>query len=248
MGFLGDLYDWFTTGKHWSGKFGVPTRLVEHLQLSLIAMVFACLLALPVALVLGHLRRGGTVAINVSNIGRALPSFAILVFGAQLWGIEEVWGLSKAALLALIALGIPPIVTNTYVGMSEVDDSIRDSARGMGMTGWQRLWRVELPVALPTVMAGIRISTLQVIATATLAAVVASGGLGRFIVDGIATRDFPEVFAGALLVAALALTVELGLAVLQRVLVSDGVRARPARLVSPMSSMSTADLQRGKSL
>ena len=116
--------------------------------------------------------------------------------------------MSKAALLALVALAIPPIIVNSYVGMSQVDEGIRDSARGVGMRSSQRLLRVELPIALPLVMAGIRISALQVVATATLAAVVASGGLGRFIVDGIAVRDFPRVFAGALMVALLALSIE----------------------------------------
>ena len=132
------------------------------------------------------------MAVNVSNIGHAIPSFALLVLGAQFWGIGEVAGMSKAALLALVALAIPPIIVNSYVGMSQVEEGIRDSARGVGMRSSQRLLHVELPIALPLVMAGIRISALQVVATATLAAVVASGGLGRFIVDGIAVRDFPE--------------------------------------------------------
>ncbi|HMK11074.1 MAG TPA: ABC transporter permease [Acidimicrobiales bacterium] len=229
MDFLGRVYDWFTDGDHWSGQSGIPNRMIEHLQLSIVAMLIAMLIALPVGLVLGHTRKGGAVAVNVSNIGRAIPSFALLVLGAQLWGIGEIAGMSKAALLALVALAIPPIVTNTYVGMSGVDEGIRDSAVGVGMRSWQRLFRVELPIALPLVMAGIRISALQVIATATLAAVVASGGLGRFIVDGIAVRDFPKVFAGALLVAALALTIEGVLALGQRALVSDGLRAEGPR-------------------
>ncbi len=198
MDFLGRVYDWFTDGDHWSGNSGIPNRLIEHLQLSIVAMLIALVIALPIGLILGHTRRGGNVAVNVSNIGRAVPSFALLVLGAQLWGIGEIAGMSKAALLALIALAIPPIITNTYVGMSEVDEGVRDSAKGVGMRSSQRMLKVELPIALPLVMAGIRISVLQVVATATLAAVVASGGLGRFIVDGIAVRDFPRVFAGAL--------------------------------------------------
>ncbi len=208
MDFLSRVSDWFTDGDHWSGNSGIPNRLVEHLWLSVTAMAVALAIALPIGLWLGHTRRGGTLAVNVSNVGRAIPSFALLVLGAQFWGIGEVGGMSKAALLALIALAIPPIITNTYVGMSEVDEGIRDSAAGVGMRSWQRMVKVEMPIALPLIMAGIRISALQVVATATLAAVVASGGLGRFIVDGIAVRDFPRVFAGALLVAALALSIE----------------------------------------
>ena len=229
--FLGRVYDWFADGDHWSGNSGIPNRLIEHLQLTIVAMLVAIVIALPIGLILGHTRRGGNVAVNVSNIGRAIPSFALLVLGAQLWGIGEIGGMSKAALLALIALAIPPIIVNSYVGMSQVDEGIRDSAKGVGMRSSQRLLRVELPIALPLVMAGIRISALQVVATATLAAVIASGGLGRFIVDGIAVRDFPRVFAGALLVATLALTIEGVLALAQRAMVSDGLRAEGPRAV-----------------
>ena len=231
MDFLGRVYDWFANGDHWSGNSGIPNRLIEHLELTIVAMLIAIVIALPIGLILGHTRRGGNVAVNVSNIGRAIPSFALLVLGAQMWGIGEIQGMSKAALLALVALAIPPIIVNSYVGMSQVDEGIRDSAKGVGMRSSQRLLRVELPIALPLVMAGIRISALQVVATATLAAVIASGGLGRLIVDGIAVRDFPRVFAGALLVATLALTIEAALALAQRAMVSDGLRAEGPRTV-----------------
>ena len=176
MDFLGRVYDWFADGDHWSGNSGIPNRLIEHLQLTIVAMVVAIVIALPIGLILGHTRRGGNVAVNVSNIGRAIPSFALLVLGAQFWGIGEIGGMSKAALLALIALAIPPIIVNSYVGMSQVDEGIRDSAKGVGMRSSQRLLRVELPIALPLVMAGIRISALQVVATATLAAVSRRAG------------------------------------------------------------------------
>ncbi len=148
MDFLGRVYDWFTDGDHWTGNSGIPNRLIEHLQLSIVAMLIALVIALPIGLILGHTRRGGTVAVNVSNIGRAMPSFALLVLGAQFWGIGEIGGMSKAALLALVALAIPPIITNTYVGMSQVDEGIRDSAKGVGMRSSQRMLRIELPIAL----------------------------------------------------------------------------------------------------
>jgi osmoprotectant transport system permease protein len=219
MEFLGDVVSWFTTADHWSGRSGVPTRLREHLVMSLVAVLAAAAIALPIGLGLGHLRRGGALAMNLSNVGRAIPSLAILVLGVQLFGIGE-----RPAFVALVALAVPPIVTNSYVGMSEVDDRVRDAARGMGMTGRQMLLRVELPVALPLVLAGLRNAAVQVVATATLAALVAWGGLGRFIVDGLATRDFVEVFAGAALVAVVAVTVELALGGLQRLVVSEGLR------------------------
>ncbi len=243
MDFLGRVYDWFTDGDHWSGQSGIPNRLIEHLELTIVAMLIATAIALPIGLILGHTRRGGNVAVNVSNIGRAIPSFALLVLGAQFWGIGEVAGMSKAALLALVALAIPPIIVNSYVGMSQVDEGIRDSAKGVGMRSSQRLLRVELPIALPLVMAGIRISALQVVATATLAAVVASGGLGRFIVDGIAVRDFPRVFAGALMVALLALSIEGVLALSQRAMVSDGLRSEDPRAVRQPGLDATASLR-----
>jgi osmoprotectant transport system permease protein len=221
---LSGAWEWLTDAGTWSGSSGIPTRVQEHLWYSLLAVLIAIGAGLPPAVWLGHRRRFGTAAINLSNIGRAVPSFAILILGAQLWGLSEWAGVPWAALVALVALALPPIVTNGYVAMAEVDDAIRDAARGMGMTGRQSLWRAELPVAVPGVMNGIRIATLQVVATAALAAVLGAGGLGRFIVDGIAVRDFPRVFGGALLVAALALAVEGLLALAQRAATPKGVR------------------------
>jgi osmoprotectant transport system permease protein len=183
------------------------------------SVLVAAAVALPLGIWLGHTGRGGALAINVSNVGRAIPSFAILVIAAQVVGIG--W---KPAFAALVALAVPPMVTNAYVGMREVDPEVRESALGMGMTGSQSLWRVELPVALPLVMAGVRTAAVQVVATATLAALVAWGGLGRFIVDGIAQRDFVQVFAGAVLVGALSIFAELALSGLQRLIVPKGLR------------------------
>ncbi len=162
MRFLADVLDWFTAEGRWTGPSGIPTRVVEHLLLCALALAVALAVAVPVGLVLGHLRRGGLVAINVSNIGRALPSFALLVLGFQWWGLGETAGVSSSALFALVLLAVPPVVTNTYVGMAEVDPGLRDAARGVGMTGRQVLARVELPVALPLVLTGVRIATRQV--------------------------------------------------------------------------------------
>ncbi|MDQ4069422.1 MAG: ABC transporter permease, partial [Actinomycetota bacterium] len=181
----------------------------------------AAVVALTVGIVLGHLNRGGWLAISVSNVGRAIPSFAILVLAVQVFGIG-----AKPAFCALVALAIPPMVTNSFVGIREVDADVRESARGMGMTGGQVLRRVELPMASPLIMAGIRTSAVQVVATATLAALVAWGGLGRYIIDGLSQRDYVQVFAGAVLVAALSLATEIVLAGVQRLVVPAGLRRR----------------------
>ena len=223
MEFLGDVVRWFSDGGHWSGDAGIVRRLVEHIVMSGASVLVAATLALPLGVWLGHTGKGATVAVNMSNVGRAIPSFAILVLAAELVGIG--W---KPAFAALVALGVPPIVTNAYVGVREVDPGIREAARGLGMTGWQSLRRIELPVAMPLVMAGIRTAAVQVVATATLAALVAWGGLGRFVVDGLYQRDFVQLFAGALLVAALSIVTELTLALLQRAVVPEGLRLRDA--------------------
>ena len=208
---IDDVLRWLSDADHWRGADGIPHRLWEHVAMSGSTVLLACLIALPIALWLGHIGRGGVVAVNVSNIGRAIPSFAILVFAVQLFGIG-----SKPAFVALLALAIPPILTNGYVAMREVDADVREAARGMGMTGRQLLLRVEAPLALPLVMAGIRTSAVNVVATATLAAFVGWGGLGRFIEDGRAQGDQAMLVSGAVLVAALAMLTEVTLGQVQR--------------------------------
>jgi osmoprotectant transport system permease protein len=235
MSFLGDVVDWFRDGSHWSGGDGVIHRLVEHVQISLVSILIAAAIALPIGIVLGHARRGGLLAINVSNVGRALPTLALLIFLVQIFGIGDPPGLlaftgSLPTLIALVALAVPPMLTNAYVGMSDVDADVRESAEGMGMSGGQQLTRVELPIALPLVMAGVRTAAVAVVATATLAAYIGWGGLGRFIIDGLATQDNVQVFAGALLVALLSIVVELALAGVQRAVVSRGLRVGRERI------------------
>jgi osmoprotectant transport system permease protein len=221
-----DVVDWFTTAEHWRGDFGVPHRLTEHALMSAGALAAALIIGLPLGIWLGHRGRGGALAINVSNIGRAIPSLAILALVQQAIGLSGWPGFgARPALVALVALAVPPLVTNAYVGMRGVDRDVVEAARGMGMTGGELLWRVELPIALPLIMAGVRTAAVQVVATATLAAVTAWGGLGRFIVDGFGQRDNAQIVAGALLVGLLALVTELVLARLQRAVVSEGLRA-----------------------
>jgi osmoprotectant transport system permease protein len=219
MGFLGDVASFFNDRASWRGSSGLLHLLSQHVVISAEAVLIAVLVALPLGLGLGHIRRGEVFAVNVANIGRAMPSFAVLVLALQLTEIGK-----TPALVALVLLAIPPMITNSFVAMAGVDDEAREAARGMGMTGMQLLRRVELPLAIPLVMAGVRTAAVQVVATATLAALVGYGGLGLLIIRGLRTRDNVEVFAAALTVAMLALLTELGLSVLQRALTPRGIR------------------------
>jgi osmoprotectant transport system permease protein len=229
VSFLSDVTGFLTDGSHWRGQEGIPTLTLQHLQLTVVSVLAATLIALPLGLVLGHIRTGGAIAVNIANIGRALPALALLILAVQWVGIGDPTGVlapvqSVPAFIAMFALAVPPILANSYVGVANVDDEIRESARGMGLNGRQALFKVELPIALPLVMAGIRSAAVAVVATATLAAYVDSGGLGRYIVDGFAVNDNVKVFAGGLLVALLAILVELALAGIQRLLVSPGLQ------------------------
>ena len=227
--FLSDVWSFLTSSQQWHGDESIPTLVLQHLQLTAVSVLIAAVVALPIGVVLGHLRRGGASAINIANVGRALPALALLILGVQWFGISEPSGIlaplrSIPAFVAMFALAVPPMIANAYVGVASVDDEIREAARGMGMNGRQVLWRVELPVSVPLIMAGVRTAAVAVVATATLAAYVDSGGLGRYIVDGFAVQDNVKVFAGGFLVALLAIAVELSLAALQRRLVSPGLR------------------------
>ncbi|MCX4549148.1 ABC transporter permease [Streptomyces sp. NBC_01387] len=215
MGELTDAWTWLTTGANWSGENGAGHRLAEHLTVSGTAFALACLIALPVALWLGHLGRGGALAVNISNIGRAIPTFAVLAL-LLLTPLRTRGDLPTV--IALVLFAVPPLLTNAYTGMREVDRSVVEAARGMGMSGRQLFVRVELPLAYPLIMTGLRSAAVQVIATATLAAMTGGGGLGRIITAGFNTYDTAQVVAGALLVAALALLVEVLLVVADKLL------------------------------
>ncbi|MGH9025056.1 MAG: ABC transporter permease [Acidimicrobiia bacterium] len=219
MGFLGDVFQFISD--NWSGKDGIVDRSIGHLQLSFWSVIVALLIALPPAVYLGHLRKGGAAAINIANVGRALPSYAILVLAFQF--TDRIGAVP--AVIALVALAIPPVFTNTYVGLSQVDPEVREAARGMGMSGWQQLRRIELPMSMPLIMAGIRTASVQVVATATLAILIGwTGTPGYYIIVGLRLQDNVEVFAGALVVVVLALGVEILLAGVQRLVVSKGLR------------------------
>jgi osmoprotectant transport system permease protein len=235
MSLLQATFQWLTDPSHWQGIDGIPTRVGEQIHLSVESVAIGAVIALPVGIVLGHYGRFGNLAINISNVGRAVPSFGILVIAFQVFGLGDL-----PIVIALTALAVPPMVTNTYVAMREVDPDVKDAARGMGYRELAQVLRVELPLAVPLIMAGVRTSAVQVVATATLAALIAGGGLGRYIVDGLARNDNPRTLAGALLVAALALSTEVLLAGLQRVLVPRGIQLLKAPAVQRASTFKTA--------
>jgi osmoprotectant transport system permease protein len=213
------VLQWFANPAHWNGSDGIPHRLTEHVQLSAESVAIGALIALPIGIALGHYGRFGDLAINISNVGRAVPSFAVLVIAFQVFGLGDF-----PIVLSLTALAIPPMLTNSYVGLREVDPDVKDAARGMGYRELSQLLRVELPLAVPLVMAGVRTSAVQVVATATLAALIAGGGFGRYIIDGLAQQDYTKLFAGAVLVGLLAMATELSLSGLERLLVPKGIR------------------------
>ncbi|BDH06194.1 ABC transporter permease [Streptomyces seoulensis] len=205
MNVLGSTWDWLADPAHWSGDNGVWHRLLQHLVLTVVCLIVSCLIALPVALVLGHLGKGGALAVNISNVGRAVPTFAVLVL-LLLTPVGK-WG-EGPTVVALVLFAVPPLLTNAYVGMREVDRGVVQAARGMGMTGRQTMLRVEVPLALPMILNGVRIAAVQLVATATIAALAGGGGLGRIITAGFNLASTPQVVAGAILVAVFALLVE----------------------------------------
>ena len=227
---INDVASWLLDPAHWTGPDGVPARTWEHLWYSGVSLLIASIVAVPAGLLIGHTGRGRVVAVNLAGAARAVPSLGllfimVLFLGPKLKGdAASLW----PSLIVLIVLAIPPILSGAYAGVEGVDPAARDAARGMGMTGWEVLSRVEVPCALPLIFSGLRSAALQVVATATIAAIVGIGGLGRLLIDGQAIRDFPQMVSGALLVAVLALLVDLVLAGVQRYAVSPGLTGRGA--------------------
>lgn len=223
MNVVTEVLAWLTDPAQWSGPDGIPVRTLQHLWYSLLATAIAAAVALPIGVYIGHTGRGAVFAVNLTNLGRAIPSLGIIILMFTIFG----FGVAPI-LVTLFALAIPPIVTNSYIGVRSVDPDVRQAAEGMGMRGRQVLWQVELPMAMPLIMAGIRTSAVQVVATATLAAFVGLGGLGRYLIDGLAQRNLAEVVGGAILVAVLSLLTELVLGRVQALVVSKGLAERGA--------------------
>lgn len=221
-----DTLDFLLNGSNWdlTDPDGFPVRALEHLQYSALALAIAFLFAFPTGLLIGHTNRGSFLAINAGNAGRALPTLGVLMLVVSLAGLGLV-----PVTIALVALAIPPILTTTYAGIRAVPPAAVDAARGVGMKEWQIVVKVEVPNALPIIFGGLRNATLQVISTATIAAYLGLGGLGRYLFDGLALRDYPRVVAGAVVVAVLAVAVDLLLGGAQRLVVSPGVDGRVDR-------------------
>jgi osmoprotectant transport system permease protein len=217
---------------NWQGAQGIPNRLLEHIVISFLSVAFAAMVALPLGFYIGHTGKLQLLGVNIANIGRAIPSYAVMVMLlpvmlglAPVLGYDPLFGLQFLPIfLAMLLLAIPPILVAAYVGVLEVDRDLKESSRGMGLTEWQLLTRVELPLASPVIVGGFRVALLQVIATATIGAFLAGGGLGRYVIDGIALRDNGMLYAGVLLVAGLAIGTDLLLSWLQRRLTPRGVR------------------------
>lgn len=226
MTVLTSLLEFLGDPDNWSGSRGIPVRVLEHLWYTALALGISAVIALPVGLLIGHTGRGAFFAINLGNAARSFPSLGLLMLLVLGLGL----GLLPA-LIALVALGVPPILASTYAGVRSVEPAVIDAARGMGMTETRIATRVELPIALPLVISGMRSATLQIVATATIAAYLSLGGLGRFVIDGFAVRDYAEMVAGAVFVALLAIVLDGFLVLVQRLLVSAGLTGRAAKRV-----------------
>jgi osmoprotectant transport system permease protein len=224
------VWQFFTDPANWTGTDGIWTRLIEQLQISLTALVVAAIIAIPAGVLLGRSGRASFLTYSISNVGRAIPTFALLYIFAS-WDPIGVGNL--AAILALILFAIPPLLTNSYVGVREVDPDAKDSARGMGMSWWQLLGRVEVPLSVPFIFAGVRTTTVQVMATASLAALVGGGGFGRYVVDGFGQQDPVLVLVGVILTAVLCLLTEGILAFAQRLLTPVPMRGTVRVVAAP---------------
>jgi osmoprotectant transport system permease protein len=226
MDIVGATIAWLLEPDHWAGPSGIPARVGEHLALSGAALALAAAIALPLGMWVGHTRRAARIALNSANLARAVPSLAIIGIAIPITTmIDPQLGFRVIpTLIAMVALGVPPILVNTYAGVAEVDRDLTETARGMGLTARQVLGTVELPLALPVIVAGLGSAAVQIIATATLGAIFGFGGLGTYLTEGIAQNDDPKVFAGVVLVALLALAAEGAFALLSRGLTPRGLR------------------------
>lgn len=214
------LGQWLVNPEHWSGHGGVPARLVEHLGYTGLTVAVAVAVALPIGMYVGHTGRGRVVVVTLAGALRALPTLGLLILFVLLMGLGLI-----PPILALVILTIPPLLAGTYAGISAVEPVVVDAARSMGMTERQVLFKVELPNALPVIFGGFRTAVLQVIATVVVVAYINLGGLGRYLIDGLAVQDYARVLAGAVLIAALAIIVDVVLARVQTLLTSRGLRA-----------------------
>src|SRR4051812_6919086 len=223
------VWDWLTTASNYQGDDGVPARLLEHASISFEAIAIAAAITVPLGVILGHVRRLGILVTLVANASRAIPVIGVLI----LLAVGPLGVGRNTAIVALVIFAIPPILTNTYTGVRNVDADIRESAVGMGMNTRQVILRAEFPLALPLIAAGFRLAAIQVWATATLAAIVGSGGLGQFIVVGFGTQDHGELYGGVFYIALTATLLEGALAMVERWLRRRLGQSHPVTLAEP---------------
>lgn len=221
MNLFVDAIRWMLDPAQWTGTYALPTLLGQHLLYTVLSVLIAAIIAVPAGWLIGHTGRGREVAVAISGAARAIPSFGLLILLVLLFGVLQV---PAAALVTFVLLAIPSLLAGAYTGIEAIEPRVIDAAKAMGMTPWQVFWKVEFPLGLPLLIGGLRAATLQVIATVTIAAWVNLGGLGFPIIQGIQLGDFPQVLAGALLVAVLALLADLLFALAQRAAIPVGVR------------------------
>jgi osmoprotectant transport system permease protein len=240
MTFVDDTLTWLTNPANWTGPTGIPNRLFEHMALSGVSLAIAIAIALPVGMYIGHTGRGATLAINSANLWRALPSLAVIAIVLPITAaLDPQLGFKVyPTAVAMIVLAVPPMLVNTFTGLHEVDRDLVEAGRGQGFSEMQLLRKVELPLAVPVIVTGVRSATVQVVATATLGAIFGFGGLGRYLVDGLARFDTGMLFGGALLVAALVVVADMGFAGLQHTLTPRSLRVKKS--ASPASAASSS--------
>jgi osmoprotectant transport system permease protein len=221
MSYFRFAWDWLSAPAQWHGADGIPVRLLQHLSYTGESLLIAAIIALPLGILVGHYGRGGFFVVNLANAWRAIPTLGLVILLGVLLSLSR-W----ATIIPLVVLAIPPILVNAYEGVAGVDADLKDAARGMGMTERQIMGRVEIPVALPLIMLGLRTGAIFIVATATIAAEISAGGLGRYIIDGLATDNYGEVAGGAALVVVLALLVQFAFTGLRRLVVPAPLRER----------------------
>lgn len=226
MNLIADALAWIFSGNPGGGLVSIPVALGQHLAFSFVAVVIAALIAVPAGWAIGHTGRGRDIAVAISGAARAIPSFGLLLLLVLLLGVLHK---PEAAIVTFVLLAIPSLLAGAYTGLEAIDRSTIDAARAVGMTPWQVLWRVEVPLGLPLLLGGFRAATLQVVATVTIAAYTNLGGLGQYIITGLPLRRFDMVLGGALLVAVLALVLDALFALLIAFALPRGVRAASRR-------------------
>lgn len=224
MSYLNFAWSWVSNPAHWHGPGNIPSLILGHLAYTFLPLLVAAVIAIPLGVLIGHTGRGAFAVVNVANAWRSIPTLGLLVLVVITLGFSVLtW------LIPLVVLAVPPILVNTYEGVAGVEPELKDAARGMGMTPWQLVRKVEVPVALPLIVLGLRTGAIFTVATATIAAYIGLGGLGRPIIDGYAANDYNEMAGGALLVVLLALLVQVLFVLVRRLVVPAGLRqqARP---------------------